>query len=112
MKLRRTAIAAVALAAFLALACGDPATLAEGVVVDSKGKPVEGVEVVMESEIAGGYRKESEQETGKDGKFNFVTITGAARIIRLRFTKDGYAEKTQNIPALQRSSHEIILNEK
>jgi len=97
---------------FVATSCGDPATMASGEVVDTSGKPIEGVVVVLESEIAGGYRKESEQKTGGDGKFNFVTITGAAKVVRLRFTKEGYFEKTQKIPALEESSNHIELQEK
>jgi len=93
----------------IAAACGDPATLASGEVLDESGSPIEGVEVVMESEIAGGYRKESEQKTGKDGKFNFVTITGPAKIVRLRFTKEGFQEFTKVIPPLERSDHKITL---
>ena len=112
MNKRRLLTASLGLFTVIVLACGEAATLADGVVVDSNGKPVGGVEVVMESEIAGGFRKESEQKTSEDGKFNFVSITGAARVIRLRFTKEGYQEKTKTIPALEKSTHEIVLDEK
>ena len=88
------------LAAALA-ACGDPATMASGQVVDEEGNPVEAVQVVLESEISGGYRKESEQKTDKDGRFNFVSVTGDASVLRLRFTKEGYREETVEIAPLQ-----------
>ncbi|REJ76417.1 MAG: carboxypeptidase regulatory-like domain-containing protein [Acidobacteria bacterium] len=91
--------------------CGDPATIASGEVLDGLGKPVEGVEVVMESEIAGGFRKESEQRTDETGRFNFVTVTGAATSLRLRFSKSGYKDKTVRIPALENSTHKIEIQE-
>lgn len=108
MKLRLVPIA-VLLASCLASAACDPATIAKGVVVDDQGRQLEGVEVILESEIAGGYRKESQQKTGPDGEFSFVTITGSARVVRLRFTKPGYKEETESIPALNESSHRIVL---
>lgn len=103
----------VALAAFISTAaCGDPATMANGVVDDEQGNPLPGVEVVMESQIAGGFRKESEQSTGEDGKFNFVSVTGAARLVRLRFSKEGYEETTLDIPARESSTHKVVLRKK
>lgn len=110
MKRRHLATAVLIFLVVIACACGEAATLADGIVVDSEGKPVEGVEVVMESEIAGGYRKESEQKTGADGKFNFVTITGDSRIVRLRFEKAGFRDETKSIPALEKSTHRIVLD--
>ncbi|HUF04363.1 MAG TPA: hypothetical protein VMM38_09335 [Aridibacter sp.] len=108
---QRPLMPAIALVACLVTgSCGDPATIANGEVRDELGSPLEGVEVVMESEIADGFRKESEQKTGSDGKFNFVTVTGAARVVRLRFNKEGFREEIRGIPAMQSSSHRIVLN--
>ena len=100
---------AIFLTLFAFSGCGNPSTVAEGVVRNQIGEPVEEVTVVMESEVAGGYRKESEQITGPDGRFSFETTTGTATIIRLRFTKDGFEEITRKIPAHQETALDVTL---
>ena len=101
-------LAVLAFATLLA-DCGEPATSVSGSVLGPDGKPVEGVSVVMESQVAGGFRKESEQVTGPGGDYNFVTITGSAKNVRLSFSKDGFKDIQKEIPANQVTMLEVVL---
>ena len=94
----------------LCAACESAVTTASGNVSDQNGKPLAGVTVTMESDAnTGAFKKESEQRTSADGKFNFVTITAGAKQVRLTFTKEGYKTKQVDIAANKENAREVVL---
>ncbi|HEX8736594.1 MAG TPA: carboxypeptidase-like regulatory domain-containing protein [Pyrinomonadaceae bacterium] len=94
----------------LGAACESAVTTADGNVRDQNGRPLDGVTIIMESDAnAGAFKKESEQRTSADGKFNFVTITAGAKQVRLTFTKEGYKTKQADIAANKQNVSDIVL---
>jgi Carboxypeptidase regulatory-like domain len=91
-------------------ACESPVTTASGNVRDQNGKLLDGVTVIMESDVnQGAFKKESEQRTSADGKFNFVTITAGAKKVRLTLTKEGYKTKQADIAANKENVADVVL---
>lgn len=93
-------------------ACGEPATTVKGVVRDESGNAVQAVSVVLESNANASnteFKKESEQKTGADGSFNFVTITAGASRARLIFEKDGFKRLEKEVKPNSENNLEIIL---
>jgi 5-hydroxyisourate hydrolase-like protein (transthyretin family) len=107
---RKSSFLVLTFSMLLFVACESSVTTAGGNVRDQNGKPLEGVTVTMESDgNQGAFKKEAEQMTGADGKFNFVTITAGAGQVRLTFTKEGYQTKQADIAANKENAPEVVL---
>ncbi|RUQ35599.1 MAG: carboxypeptidase regulatory-like domain-containing protein [Candidatus Competibacteraceae bacterium] len=99
--IRLTLLAELAALSMILLTACDPVTQVKGVVRDDNGHPLQQLAVVLESDAhpSGGvaFQKESEQKTGVDGAFNFVTITAPANQVRVRIEQAGYKSWRKDI---------------
>jgi hypothetical protein len=78
--MNRTYLALIILASLLTSGCGNSAGI-EGKVVDGKGRPMSGIEVVARQKAAVRGHEPRETSTGRDGTFRFRHLLPASQYV-------------------------------